>query len=334
MNKQPEMPHPFGPGCTNLAATGLGARVVHASDDFFADRARLLEAAAPVFYPDRFDDHGKWMDGWETRRRRRPGNEFCVLQLGRPGVIRGFNLCTRHFTGNYAPAASIDGCWVDGDPGQDSDWQPLLRLVELAGDRDNFFPLHSDRVWSHLRLNIYPDGGIARLRVFGEVHNDWSRCAPDELVDLAALSNGGRAVSCNDAHFGAMENLIAPGEAENMGQGWETRRRREPGYDWVIIALGHPGRISRILVDTKHFKGNYPDQCSLQAAFVPAMGSGSIAAQSLYWDTLLPKQRLRPDCQHLFEPELNDLGAVSHVRFCIHPDGGVARLRLWGMIGD
>lgn len=332
MSPQQLKPHPFGTGCTNLAAVRLGATVVFASDDFFADRQRMLREEEPVFHPGRFDEHGKWMDGWETRRRRRPGHEHSIVRLGRPGVIRGVNLCTRHFTGNYPPSASIDACRVLGDPDRDTDWIRLLPAIDLQGDDDNLFQVHSDRVWSHLRLNIYPDGGIARLRVFGEIHRDWSNVSPDELIDLAALENGGRALLCNDAHFGAMENLIAPGSAANMGQGWETRRRRQPGYDWVIIALGHTGRIARVEVDTAHFKGNYPDQCALQAAAVPGGGAAAIAAQSLYWETLLPKQPLQADRLHRFENELDDLGPVSHVRFCIYPDGGVARLRLWGSI--
>ena len=332
MSAQPEKPHPFGPGCTNLAAVGLGAEVIFASDDFFADRRRMLNAEAPVFHPGRFDDHGKWMDGWETRRRRGPGHEYSVVRLGRPGVIRGVNLCTRHFTGNYPPSASIDACRVVGDPGEDAEWTRLLPAIDLQGDSDNFFPVHDERVWSHLRLNLYPDGGIARLRVFGQVHVDWARLPVGDLIDLAALENGGQALICNDAHFGAMENLIAPGAAQNMGQGWETRRRREPGYDWVIIALGRPGHIARVEVDTAHFKGNYPDQCALQAATVGDGGVNAIAAQSLYWHTLLPKQSLQADRLHRFETQLNDLGPVSHVRFCIYPDGGVARLRLWGSI--
>ena len=160
---QREPSHPFGPRCTNLAATRLGSRVIYASDDFFADRQRMLQAAAPVFHPDRFDDHGKWMDGWETRRRRRPGHEHSIVRLGRAGVIRGVNLCTRHFTGNYPPSASIEVCRVDGDPDHNTEWSRLLPAVDLEGDTDNFFAVDSDRVWSHLRLNIFPDGGIARF---------------------------------------------------------------------------------------------------------------------------------------------------------------------------
>ncbi|MCB1753480.1 MAG: allantoicase [Gammaproteobacteria bacterium] len=331
-NRQADSPHPFGSGCTNLAATRLGARVIHVSDEFFAECRRMLDPQPPLFQADRFDDHGKWMDGWETRRRRRPGYEHSIVRLGRAGVIRGVNLCTRHFTGNYPPSASIDACLIDGDPDQETEWSSLLPAIDLQGDADNLFEVRSERVWSHLRLNIYPDGGIARLRVFGEIHKDWSKVPPDVPVDLAALENGGRALCCNDAHFGAMENLILPGAALNMGDGWETRRRRQPGHDWVILALGHPGRIVRVEVDTSHFKGNYPDRCSLQAAAVAAGGPAVIAAQSLYWEELLGEQRLKADRLHCFDRQISDLGTVSHVRFCIHPDGGVARLRLWGLI--
>ncbi|MCB1858740.1 MAG: allantoicase [Gammaproteobacteria bacterium] len=323
---------PFGVGCIDLAQPRLGACVITASDEFFGAKERMLNPADPVFIADRFDAHGKWMDGWETRRRRTPGHDHAVIKLGRPGVIRGINICTRYFTGNFPPAASVEACRISGDPDAATPWQILLDQVALSGDCNNLFRVQNDSVWTHLRLNIYPDGGIARLRVYGEVRPDWSLWPADQEIDLAAMENGGRALACNDAHFGAMENLIAPGDALNMGDGWETRRRREPGHDWVIIALAHPGSVSRIEVDTLHFKGNYPDQCALQATYLRERESAELVPQSLFWEALLPKQRLEANRLHCFADALIQRGPVSHVRLDIFPDGGVARLRVWGKL--
>jgi allantoicase len=255
-----------------------------------------------------------------------------VIRLGLPGAIRGFDIDTSHFTGNYPPAASIEACLVEGEPGKDTEWVELLAPARLAGNSHHYLAIQDARVWSHLRLHIYPDGGIARLRVYGEVARDWSVRGGDQLYDLAAIENGARPLAWNDAHFGHPLNLLAPGRGENMGDGWETRRRREPGSDWTIIALGHAGVIRRIEVDTAHFKGNYPDRCSLQATNAKDVPDEALVTQSMFWPELLPGQPLRMDSMHTFEKQIADLGAISHVRFNIFPDGGVSRLRLWGQV--
>jgi len=174
---------------------------------------------------------------------------------------------------------------------------------------------------------------VARLRVYGQIHIDWSTTDRKALVDLAAMENGGRAIACNDQHYGRPQNLIAPGRAASMADGWETRRRREPGNDWAILALGHRGTIRRIEVDTAHFKGNYPDRCSIQAANVTGGTEDSLVTQAMFWRTLLPEQKLEMNRIHRFERELVDIGPISHVRLNIIPDGGVSRLRLHGQLG-
>jgi allantoicase len=304
--------------------------VIETTDDFFAPGERLIDPAVPVFIPDRYDDHGKWMDGWESRRKREPGHDYCIVRLC-AGTIHGVDIDTSHFTGNFPPFASIDVCNSPGKPNEDTRWRTLVDKVALKGDSHHFIRVRDSGVWTHARLNIFPDGGVARLRVYGVSHCDWDALDPDTLVDLAAMERGGRALECNDMHFGHMSNLIAPGKGVNMGDGWETRRRRAPGNDWVILKLGQPGRIQRVEVDTAFFKGNYPAKCSLHGLFSPDAPDAHPSHASPHWLEVLPAVELGPDCVTVFESEVMDAGVVSHVRFDIHPDGGVSRLRLFGL---
>jgi allantoicase len=313
----------------NLADARLGARALACSDDFFAPKERLLQPGAAVFIAGKYDDNGKWMDGWESRRRRGPGHDWCIVALGVPGLLAGFDIDTRHFTGNFPPSASIDACPQGADPQLASNWVCVLAPLALSGDcHHHVAAQQSGVVYSHVRLNIFPDGGVARLRVYGRPSPANVQFGSDGLVDLLALVNGGRPLAWNDAHFGSCENLLLPGRGADMGEGWETRRRREPGHDWCVLALGLPGRVRRIEIDTAHFKGNFPDRCSLQAAHAPE--AAPVVAQSQFWDTLLPEVKLGADAVHVFESQCVNLGAITHVRFNLHPDGGVSRLRLWG----
>lgn len=321
------MSHPFH-HWVQLEHPRLGTRVTFATDDFFAAKERLIDPARPVFKDGVYDDHGKWMDGWESRRKRTPGHDWCVIKLGVPGVIHGFDVDTSFFTGNYPPAASIEACVSNVDVPEDG-WQEIVEKADLAGDSHHFVEVESDEIWTHVRLHIYPDGGIARLRIYGEVRPDFSDV--NGYVDLAAVENGGRAIGCSDEHYGSMHNLSAPGRGINMGDGWETARRRGPGNDWVILALGQPGSIERVEVDTAHFKGNYPDRVSIEGAtFADDAAAG---ADSTEWKTLLPESKLKMDQQHIFE-DLQDIGEISHVRMSIYPDGGVSRLRLFAKVGQ
>lgn len=325
--------HPYASRWVNLAHPRLGALVISATDEFFADKSRLLQAEPPVFIPDKYDDHGKWMDGWETRRKRGEGYDYCIVRLGRPGVIHGVDIDTRHFTGNYPPAASLDGCFVaDGDPDEAAEWVEILPSVSLRGNSQHLHDISATGTFSHLRLNIYPDGGVARLRVYGVPQCNWAQRDPDELLDLLALANGGRAITANDQHYGSIHNLNLPGRGINMGDGWETRRRREPGNDWVILALGHAGVIETIEIDTAHYKGNYPDRCAVQAAFITGGTETSLVTQSMFWRELLPPQALSMDAIHRFTEPVQNLGPVTHVRVNIYPDGGLSRVRLWGRL--
>jgi allantoicase len=317
----------------NLASAALGAKAISATDEFFGAKERMLSDGAPVFVPGKYDENGKWMDGWETRRKRGPGHDSCVIRLAVPGIIHAVDFDTAHFTGNYPYAGSLDAAFAEGDPGSDVAWTEIVAPHALSGNSSNYVELADDRIWSHLRLNIFPDGGIARLRVYGVPAGNPAPNA-DGLIDLASALNGTRAVAWNDAHFGTPRNLILPGVAARMEDGWETRRRREPGNDWAILALGHVGVIERIEIDTSQFKGNYPDQASVRAAYLPGMDDSAAVPLSLYWPVLLPSQKLGPNRLHEFTHELARTGPVTHVRFDIFPDGGVNRLRLFGRLGE
>lgn len=299
----------------DLAAERLGGRVIEANDDFFAEKENLLKASPPVFIEGKFTDHGKWMDGWETRRRRTPGHDWCVLQLGLPGIVQGVVVDTAFFRGNYPEHCSIEAS-PDG-----LNWMEILAKSPLNGDSQNLFEIQSTERFAFLRLNIFPDGGVARLRVFGEVVPDFS--VTPEVLDLAAVVNGGMVLSASDMFFGHRHNLIMPGASLNMGDGWETKRRRGPGYDWCVVRLGAPGKLLKVEVDTAHFKGNYPDACSIDVA----------AGVDGPWQTVLPKTKLQADTVHTYErQQLVEAGTVSRVRLNIYPDGGIARLRAWGIL--
>jgi allantoicase len=320
------------PGLINLADESLGAKALWANDEFFAAKERMLGRGEPVSKLGTFDAHGQWMDGWETRRRRTPGNDACIVQLALPGVIKLIDLDTRYFTGNYPPKASVEATNDPNPRDPTTRWITILPASALGGDRHNPFPVTDERCWRALRLNIYPDGGIARLRAYGSVKPDWSEVKDDEVIDLFAIERGGVALQANDQHYGHIGNLNRPGRGVNMGDGWETRRRREPGHDWVIVRLGHPGTIQVVEVDTAHFRGNFPDSVSLQATMAQRRAADASEAESANWPFLLTQQKLRADAQHRFQAELASLGPVSHVRMNIHPDGGISRLRLFGKI--
>ncbi|MFN3985439.1 MAG: allantoicase [Rhodocyclaceae bacterium] len=319
----------------DLASPRLGALALAASDDFFAPVSRMLDPMPAQFVPGKFDDNGKWMDGWESRRKRVAGHDWALVKLGVKGVVRGFDVDTSHFTGNYPPAVSIEACVAQSDEPEvlnAASWTEILPATALGPNSHHLLECASGEAWTHLRVNMFPDGGIARLRVYGRPVASLA-AAGDALVDLVAMENGGRAVSWNDASFGsAAANLLLPGRGLNMGDGWETRRRREPGNDWCVLELGAPGTIERVELDTAFYKGNYPDRCSLQAALVQGGTDGSITTQSMFWTTLLPEQKLSADAVHVFAEQLAALGPVSHVRLNIFPDGGVSRLRLWGKV--
>ncbi len=325
----------------DLASEKLGGAVLVANDEFFAPKENLLKPTTPVWIEGKYTDLGKWMDGWETRRRRTPGFDWCIIRLGAPGIIRGVVVDTSFFRGNYPEHFSLEACALPGLPTAEDltneaiQWTQILPQLPLAGDSQNPFAVEgNEQAFTHLRFKIYPDGGVARLRVFGEVVPDWERLKRIGEIDLAAVENGGRVLACSDMFFGHRHNLIMPGRAANMSDGWETKRRRGPGHDWSIIKLGKPGQVRRIEIDTAWFKGNFPDTCSLEAINAGDLPDEKLTDLSLEWASILPRTKLQAHTRHFFESELLDAGTVSHLRFNIFPDGGVSRLRVYGSIAD
>lgn len=323
----------------DLASEKLGGAVLVANDEFFAPKENLLKASAPVFIEGKYTDLGKWMDGWETRRRRTPGYDCCIIRLGLPGIIRGVVVDTSFFRGNYPEHCSLEACTLEGLPtaeeltSESVRWTPILPQLPLAGDTQNPFAVESEQRFTHLRFKIYPDGGVARLRVYGTVVPDWDRLKRiGGDIDLAAVENGGLVLSCSDMFFGHRHNLIMPGRAANMSDGWETKRRRGPGHDWVIIKLGAPGQIRRVEVDTAWFKGNFPESCALEATSAVDLPEENLTDLSVAWKSVLPRTRLQAHARHVFENEILDAGNVSHLQFNIFPDGGVSRLQVYGRI--
>lgn len=321
----------------DLAAARAGGRVLYANDEFFAPKENLLKESTPVFIPHKYTDVGKWMDGWESRRRRDEGHDWCIIRLGLPGIVKGVVVDTAHFTGNYPAGCSIDCCTIEDEypsPASFNDgtiaWKELLPRQTLQGGSLNPFSVESTERITHIRFKIYPDGGVARLKIYGEVVLDWDQVARSgNEIDLAAAENGGRVLSCSDMFFGPRHNLIMLGQARNMGEGWETRRRRTPGCDWAITKLATEGTIRRIEVDTTHFKGNSPASCLLEGICAPDADDEEIQNRE-DWFPILPDTKLQPDTRHFLEKTVAPHGGVTHVRLKIFPEGGVARLRLQG----
>ena len=318
---------------TDLAAERLGGKVLYATDDFFAEKENLIKPGRGIFITDKYTDRGKWMDGWESRRKRTEGHDWAVIRLATPGKISGFDIDTNFFLGNHPPHASVEGIYLeDNDDELIKDWQ-ILSWIEIlpqshldAGSR-NFYKCNSNEIFTHVRLHIYPDGGVARLRVYGEVYKNWNTIKNDEVIDLAAAVNGGKSIACNDMFFSSMDNLIMPNRGANMGDGWETKRNRTPGNkDWVIVKLAVPGVIERIVADTCHFKGNYPDRCLIEGCM--SSNDDAVINDTVEWKTILPVTKLSADA----EQEFTDIDpqVVSHVKLTIFPDGGISRLRLFG----
>lgn len=301
----------------DLASRALGGTVMCANDEFFADRENLINPHKPGYSHATFGHKGQLYDGWETRRRREPGHDYAIVRLGSPGLVHGVVIDTAYFTGNYPPEGSLEGCFLPSYPSveevEKADWFPLVPRSPLEGDAQNPFEVTSRRLVTHVRLTIYPDGGVARLRVHGEPVVD-PGLLPD-VFDLAAAEFGGAVTDCSDRFYGSPANLLLPGLAATMGEGWETRRRRDSGNDWVEVRLAAPGLPQLVELDTSHFKGNSPGRAGLT---------------SLDGRELLPPTRLQADTRHRFRVTAE--APVEAVRLDIYPDGGMARLRLYGSL--
>ncbi|MDB4977535.1 MAG: Allantoicase [Myxococcaceae bacterium] len=329
-------------GLVDLAAEELGGRAVSVSDDFFAGVENMLRPGRAVFLPDEFTERGKWMDGWESRRKRTPGHDWALLELGASGHVLGFDVDTQHFSGNQPAYVSVEGVHAErGTPVEALEqltWMELLAQSPVRPDAQNLFAAEPTRApVNHVRLRIYPDGGVARFRVYGRVTPEWRPLrdaetdthVPPALFDLASVREGALALACSDAHFGGMNNLLLPGRAINMGSGWETRRSRAPNRDWIVIKLAARGTPEVIEVDTNHFRGNYPDRCSIDGIDAPGARITDLTTSEA-WTCILSEQKLAASTRHFYRHELSARGVYSHLRLNIFPDGGVSRLRVWG----
>jgi len=312
-------------GLPDLASRLLGGSVVAANDELFAEKENLIKPAAPVFAPGDYGPRGKVYDGWETRRRREPGHDHAIVRLGVPGIVRGVVADTSFFRGNYPPQVSVEAVHAAGypAPAELGDWQPLVARSGALGDTANYYPVTSARRWTHVRLSIYPDGGVARLRVHGEPVPDPAFLAG--TVDLAALENGGRLAECSDAFYSSAGNLIMPGRPASMADGWENARRRDGGSDYATFALAAPGVVAQLDLDTSYFVGNAPGWARVLGT---SAAPGSLHAAQ--WDELLARTRLQPDTRHRFRVQRSH--PVTHVRLEVFPDGGMARLRVLGAV--
>ncbi len=314
----------------DLASETMGGRAIWASDRFFASEDNLVKAHEPVWDADRYTDRGKWMDGWEPRRRRHPGHDTAIVALGVAGGLRAVEIDTRHFLGNHAPYASLDATVAPADASVEwlrdhADWTPVLRQVRLERGCPNVFVLDAFEGATHVRLHNYPAGGIARLRVFGIAQSPAS--THDDRIDLLAARRGGQALACSDMFFSRMDNLIRPDEAANMSDGWETKRSPLPKQDWVILQLSEPGHIDELLVHTRHFKGNYPTGVRIEGLYWPDAPPHALSRWTT-WSPLCTDAPLGPDRAHTLP--VDHPGPWTHLRMTILSDGGISRLRAFG----
>ena len=318
-------------GLVNLASPKMGTKILAFSDDFFGEVTRMLNDKDPIFIEDKYDNHGKWMDGWESKRRRDGGNDWAILKLGSEGIISKIEIDTSYFTGNFPPFFSLEGIYSETEPNKVSNWKSLIAKTNLVGDCKNNFELNLKEKFNFVRLQIFPDGGVARIRLFGEVKYNWDRFNNEEIIELSSLKLGGSILAYNNAHYGDVSALLSEGRGKTMGDGWETRRRREPGNDWIIIKLAHKGNIEKIEIDTAHFKGNYPDRASIQAISIDKnITTKDLIQGSENWDVILDETKLTADNIHEYEINSNSKAEATHIRLNIYPDGGVSRLRIFG----
>ncbi|SPO03909.1 probable Allantoicase [Cephalotrichum gorgonifer] len=333
-----EIDSTFKSSCIDMVSTAIGGKILAFSDEWFAEAANLLTPTPPIRQPGKMVYTGAWYDGWETRRHNSEPFDWVIVRLGvASGTVEGVEVDTAFFSGNHAPFISVEGCFSQDDDevvswkGGRGKWETILGLQE-CGPSQRFgwkLDVPTTERYTHVRLNMYPDGGIARFRLFGHAVPVFPA---DEtaVFDLAAAQNGGVAISCSDQHFGTKDNLLLPGRGVDMGDGWETARSRTKGHeDWTIIKLGAPGIIQKLIVDTAHFRGNFPQAVRIEA--ISWKGDKEPSSDSDGWKSMLEPSKCGPDKEHEFECEQKaDTDAITHVKLVMIPDGGVKRIRVLG----
>jgi allantoicase len=403
----------------NVGSASAGSNIFFATDEWFASADNMLQDEPPTFDPVLFCEQGKVMDGWETRRRREAGHDWCVISLSQRANIVGIEIDTAHFTGNNVPHISLELADLNaaqtttllaGLPGalerllhggrqgvghtpedvqhakdtcSSYEWKELLPKTPLQPgyepSRMHYFTLPEVFVGTHVRVNYYPDGGVARLRLWATpaegVHRETqplylpittgktctvlphsSADIPPsrqdyDYMELSAAKNGGQGLQCSNKHYGEPSNLIQDTLGKDMGDGWETARHPDrpsvlikdpetglldsPLLDWAILKLGKVAvdGVARILLDTKHFRGNYPESVLVEGCFAEH-GTPDDRIPQADWFELVKRSRMAPDAEHVFDADLGQLEnvtrAVTHVRISIFPDGGLSRVRVYG----
>jgi len=305
----------FTNGLIDLAQPRLGSKVIFKTDDFFASANRIIDPKPPVFKDRLFDKNGKWMDGWESRRKRTSGHDYLIIKLGKPGSIAKVDINTAHFNGNQPSMVSLEGCNSKSKNYKNYKWKTIINKKKTKANSHHIFNVSSKLIFTHVKLNIFPDGGVARLRLYGSISKENVKFEK-KIINLASLLNGSSIIACNNEHFGKAENILAPGKAKNMGDGWETRRRRDKGYDWLILNT---------------VKGNFPHYCSLQASFIPKKQTSLlIVKNSNKWKYLLNKVKLSANKTHKFTNKLMKNNKINFIKINIFPDGGISRFKIFG----
>ncbi len=316
----------------NLAEPKFGSKIIYRTDQFFGAANRILNSTKPIFKEDVYDNHGKWMDGWETRRKRKNGHDFLIVKLGRPGKIFDVDIDTSFFSGNQPSQASLQACFSKKNPTKNTSWKTILKKKKLGPDQNHNFKIKNHSTFNFIKLNIFPDGGVARLRLNGKVDLEKINLK-GKNVNLSSILNGSTILGCNNEHFGKAENVLSPGSGFNMGDGWETRRSRGKNFDWIIIKFGMPGIIKKLEIDTHHFKGNYPDSLTVQSALIKGkLKSKKILSNSKKWRLLLGNTKLKPHKKHSYKNKTFSKNKVNCLRINIFPDGGISRIRAIGKV--
>jgi allantoicase len=316
---------------TDLASRWLGSSVIAASDESFGDKENLLRPGPAAFEPGHYGNRGEIVDGWETRRRRETGHDWAIVRLGAPGIITSVDVDTSFFTGNYPEHCAIEACGCEGYPSPAAldrpgvDWVQIVTRSRLRGDAHNIFAVSDPRRFTHIRLSVFPDGGVARLRVLGQVVPD-PRGLEHLTIDLASQEYGGTVVASSDDFYTAASTLNRPDTARTMGEGWETQRRRDAGNDFAIFQLAFAGRVRQLIADTAHFKYN----ASAQIAVYGCNQDLPPPADSPGWVPLLRRTSLQPDTRHVLA--LSHEQSVASIRLDAFPDGGLSRVRVIGSI--
>ena len=318
----------FTNGLIDLAQPRLGTKVIYKTDDFFASANRIINPENPVFKEGVFDKHGKWMDGWESRRKRTSGHDYIILKLGKPGKISKIDVDTSHFNGNQPAMVSVEGAQSISNKINHLKWITLVPKKKVKANSHHFFSVKNKKIFTYIKFNIFPDGGVARLRLYGSIAK--SKKFKNKKINLASLLDGASIIACNNEHFGRAENILAPGNAKNMGDGWETRRRRDKGHDWLILNSIDGNMIDKIEISTHHFKGNFPSHCSLQAAYLSPKSSKQIVNSSNKWKYLLKNIKLSANKTHTFKNFLIKKEKINYIKINIFPDGGISRFRIFG----